>query len=108
LWQGEQLKRESVVDLTDQSSHSTGSIKLVSSVFLLSNSLFYSVLRVYLIYVCSATEVTNRFKKQGLFRAPRYNDTRLDEVFAAKKPRFRIATGKENVKVSIYASFTYY
>ncbi|KAK2364531.1 downstream neighbor of Son [Trifolium repens] len=69
---GEQLRRESVVDLTDQSSQSTGSI--------------------------NATEVDNRFKKPGLFRAPRYNDTRLDEVFAAKKPRFRIATGKENVK----------
>jgi hypothetical protein len=108
LWQGEQLRGESVVDLTDQSSQSTGSIKLVDFTFLLSNSLFYNVLRVYLIYVCSATEVDNRFKKPGLFRAPRYNDTRLDEVFAAKRPGFRFATGKENVKVSIYASFTYY
>jgi len=62
------------------------------------------LLRIYLfIYVCSAIEVDNRFKKPGLFRAPRYNDTRLDEVFAGKKPRFKIPSGKENVKVSIFA-----
>ncbi|XP_004494284.1 uncharacterized protein [Cicer arietinum] len=69
---GEQLKRESVVDLTDESHSSDGSI--------------------------NATEADNRLKKPGLFRAPRRTDTRLDEVFAAKKPRFRIVSGKENVK----------
>ncbi|GAU28987.1 hypothetical protein TSUD_391880 [Trifolium subterraneum] len=55
MWQGEKLKPESVVDLTDQSSQSTGSI--------------------------NATDADNRYKKPGLFRAPRYNETRLDEVF---------------------------
>lgn len=69
---GEQLKRESVVDLTDECSQSSGS--------------------------ANVSEVDNRFKKPGLFRAPRYNDTRLDEVFATKKPRFKIPSGKENVK----------
>ncbi|KAI5425230.1 uncharacterized protein LOC127125502 [Lathyrus oleraceus] len=69
---GEQLKREIFVDYTDESSTSGGSSK--------------------------AAEVDNRFKKPGSFRAPRYNDTRLDDVFSAKKPRYRHAFGKENVK----------
>ncbi|CAI8614973.1 unnamed protein product [Vicia faba] len=69
---GEQLKREIFVDYTDESLTSAGSSK--------------------------AVEVENIFKKPGLFKAPRYNDTRLDDVFSAKKPRFRNASGKENVK----------
>ncbi|KAL9332178.1 hypothetical protein ACSQ67_001788 [Phaseolus vulgaris] len=44
------------------------------------------------------TEVSNGLKKTGLWRAPRYTDTRVDEVFAVKKPRFKIASGKENAK----------
>ncbi|KAK7284747.1 hypothetical protein RJT34_19500 [Clitoria ternatea] len=44
------------------------------------------------------TEVDNGLKKPVLSRPPRYTDTRVDEVFAAKKPRFKIASGKENVK----------
>ncbi|CAJ1881385.1 unnamed protein product [Sphenostylis stenocarpa] len=43
-------------------------------------------------------EVNNGLKQSGLWRAPRYTDTRVDEVFAAKKPRFKIASGKENAK----------
>ncbi|TKY61886.1 downstream neighbor of Son [Spatholobus suberectus] len=44
------------------------------------------------------TEVDNGFRKTGLWRNPRYTDTRVDEVFAAKKPRFKISSGKENAK----------
>ncbi|XP_058739717.1 uncharacterized protein LOC131611901 [Vicia villosa] len=61
---GEQLKRDIFVDYTDESPTSAGSSK--------------------------AAEVGNRFKKPGLFKAPRYNDTQLDDVFSAKKPRFII------------------
>ena len=45
--------------------------------------------------------MSNGLKKTGLWRAPRYTDTRVDEVFAVKKPRFKIASGKENAKVTI-------
>ncbi|XP_058734767.1 uncharacterized protein LOC131606588 isoform X2 [Vicia villosa] len=45
---------------------------------------------------------SSKFKKPGLFKAPRYNDTQLDDVFSAKKPRFIGASGKENVKVNLY------
>ena len=69
---GEQLKREIVVECTDEFTPPAGS--------------------------SNGNEVDNKFKKPGLFRAPRYTDTRLDEVFAAKKPRFKIISGMENVK----------
>lgn len=69
------------------------------------NLLFHDLLSTWLIYVCSATEVDNGFKKPGLSRTPRYTDTRLDEVFAAKKSRFRFVSGKENAKVIIFAQF---
>ncbi|KAK7396798.1 hypothetical protein VNO78_17957 [Psophocarpus tetragonolobus] len=70
---GELLKRASVVDLTDESPPP-------------------------LAEPTKTTEVDNGFKKPGLWRAPRYTDTRVDEVFAAKKLRFKIASGKENAK----------
>ncbi|RDX97038.1 Protein downstream neighbor of Son [Mucuna pruriens] len=71
---GELLKRRaSVVDLTDESP-------------------------APLADPTKITEVDNGFKKMGLWRAPRYTDTRVDEVFVAKKPRFKIASGKENAK----------
>lgn len=38
-------------------------------------------------------------KKPELFRNPRYTDIRMDEVYAAKKSRFRTLSGKENAKV---------
>ena len=44
----------------------------------------------------------NGFKKTRLWKPPRYTDTRVDEVFAAKKPRFKIASGKENAKVIMF------
>ncbi|XP_027914940.1 protein downstream neighbor of Son [Vigna unguiculata] len=44
------------------------------------------------------TGVSNGLKRTGLWKPPRYTDTRVDEVFAAKKPRFKIASGKENAK----------
>ncbi|KAI4300615.1 hypothetical protein L6164_033971 [Bauhinia variegata] len=68
---GEQLKRANPIDLTDESlSPMSGSIN----------------------------EVDNDLKRPGLSRNPRYTDTRVDEVFPAKKSRFRILSGKENVK----------
>ncbi|KAK7337349.1 hypothetical protein VNO77_17916 [Canavalia gladiata] len=70
---GELLKRASVVDLTDESPSP------------LSDP-------------TKTTEVGNGFTKPGLSKAPRYIDTRVDGVFAAKKTRFRIASGKENAK----------
>ena len=50
------------------------------------------------------TEVDNGFKKSKLWKPPRYTDTRVDEVFAAKKSRFKIASGKENAKVIMFLS----
>ncbi|XP_057431794.1 uncharacterized protein LOC130724549 isoform X2 [Lotus japonicus] len=70
---GEQLKRASLKDLTNESTP-----PLASST--------------------NATEGRRGFKKQGSFETPRYTDTQLDEVFAAKKSRFRVASGKENAK----------
>lgn len=60
-------------------------------------------MRTCLIYVSSTTEVDNGFRKSGLSRSVRYTDTRVDEVFPAKKSRFRIVSGKENAKVIILA-----
>ena len=44
----------------------------------------------------------NGFKKSKLWKPPRYKDTRVDEVFAAKKSKFKIASGKENAKVIMF------
>lgn len=57
-----------------------------------------------MVYVCSATEVGNGFRKPGSFKPPRYTETRLDEVFTAKKSRFRVVSVKENAKVVIVFS----
>ncbi|KAI4348844.1 hypothetical protein L6164_009514 [Bauhinia variegata] len=71
---GEQLKRANPVDLTDESpSRITGSIN----------------------------EVDNEFKRPGLSRNPRYNDTRMNEVFPAKKSRFRVLSGKASTKENL-------
>lgn len=48
---------------------------------------------------CNTSEVENGLKKPELFRNPRYTDIRMDEVYAAKKSRFRTLSGKENAKV---------
>lgn len=70
---GELLKRTSVVDLVDESP-------------------------TPLADPAKNSEVDNGFRKTRLWRPPRYTDTRVDEVFAAKKPRFKAASGKENAK----------
>ncbi|PQM35824.1 uncharacterized protein Pyn_33507 [Prunus yedoensis var. nudiflora] len=49
----------------------------------------------------STSEVENGLRKPELFRNPRYTDIRMDEVYAAKKSRFRTLSGKENAKGSI-------
>lgn len=67
----EQLKRSNNLDLLDESP---------STVFASNNAL------------------GNGFKKPGLFRNPRYIDTRMDEVFPVKKSRLRILSGKDNPK----------
>ncbi|XP_038903201.1 protein downstream neighbor of Son isoform X2 [Benincasa hispida] len=66
----EQLKRSNNVNLLDESP---------STVFASDNA-------------------GNGLKKPGLFRAPRYIDTRMDEVFPVKKSRLRILSGKDNPK----------
>lgn len=48
------------------------------------------------------SEVNNGPKNVQLSRNPRYIDTRMDELYPAKKSRFRILPGKENAKVSIF------
>ncbi|OIW05186.1 hypothetical protein TanjilG_19817, partial [Lupinus angustifolius] len=80
--QGEQLKRasavghtESVVDHTDESPPPLDGFS--------SNK---------------TTKVDNGFKKPGLSRTSRYTDTRVDELFPAKKSRFKTVSGKENAK----------
>ncbi|KAL2345333.1 hypothetical protein Fmac_006618 [Flemingia macrophylla] len=70
----ELLRRASVVDLTDE----TPSPALAEPTKMI--------------------EVDNGHKEKGVWKAPRYTDTRVDEVFAAKKPRFKVASGKENAK----------
>ncbi|KAK7244751.1 hypothetical protein RIF29_39577 [Crotalaria pallida] len=82
---GEQLKRtnvldhpETVVDHTDESSPALDGSSSNSN----KNN----------------TKVDNGFKNPGLSRTLRYTDTRVDEVFPAKKPRFKIFNGKENAK----------
>ncbi|KAF7818889.1 Protein downstream neighbor of Son [Senna tora] len=70
---GEQLKRANAVGFTDESpSPLSGSTNL--------------------------SEVDHGLKRPGLSRNPRYTVTRVDEVFPAKKSRFRVLSGKENAK----------
>ncbi|OIW11398.1 hypothetical protein TanjilG_10716 [Lupinus angustifolius] len=74
---GEQLKRASVVDLTDESP------------FTLDGS-------------NNTTNLDNGFKKSGLSGILRYTGTRVDELFPAKKSRFKIVSGKENAKENAF------
>ncbi|XVE61346.1 hypothetical protein DITRI_Ditri06bG0032100 [Diplodiscus trichospermus] len=46
----------------------------------------------------SASEMDNGLKKPDLPRNTRYIDTRMDEVYPAKKSRFKLLSGKENAK----------
>ncbi|KAM2893379.1 hypothetical protein FF1_008744 [Malus domestica] len=48
----------------------------------------------------STNEAENGQKKQEPSRNPRYIDIRMDEVYPAKKSRFKILSGKENAKES--------
>uniref|UniRef100_A0A803QIA1 Protein downstream neighbor of Son n=1 Tax=Cannabis sativa TaxID=3483 RepID=A0A803QIA1_CANSA len=68
---GEQLKRINVVEIIDESP-----APLLGSI----------------------SEGSNSLKKPELSRNPKYIDTRLDELYPAKKSRFRMASGKENAK----------
>ncbi|XP_028784777.1 uncharacterized protein LOC114740738 isoform X2 [Neltuma alba] len=70
---GEQLKRASAatVDLTDESPLPLSS---------------------------TSNDVDNGLKRPGLSRNPKFIDTRVDDVFPAKKSRFRMTSGKENAK----------
>ncbi|KAL5806351.1 hypothetical protein ACOSQ4_029084 [Xanthoceras sorbifolium] len=71
---GEQLKRKNVIELVDESP-----MPLLGS-------------------TCNTIEVANGLKKSESLRNPRYIDTRMNEVFPAKKSRFRMLSGKENAK----------
>ncbi|XP_039039728.1 LOW QUALITY PROTEIN: protein downstream neighbor of Son-like [Hibiscus syriacus] len=46
----------------------------------------------------ATSEMVNSFKKSDPPRNPRYIDTRMVEVFPAKKSRFKLVSGKENAK----------
>ncbi|MED6106202.1 hypothetical protein PIB30_002655 [Stylosanthes scabra] len=70
---GEQLKRASVVDHTDESSQPSANLTKIAG-------------------------VEKRPKRLGLTGAPRYVETRVDGVFPAKKSRFRVVSGKDNAK----------
>ncbi|XP_015969241.1 uncharacterized protein LOC107492705 [Arachis duranensis] len=72
---GEQLKRASVVDHTDESSQPSANLT-------------------------NTAGVGKRPKRLGLTGAPRYVETRVDGVFPAKKSRFRVVSGKDNAKES--------
>ena len=50
-------------------------------------------------FLLASLRNTNELKKQDAFKVPRYIDTRMDEVFPARKSRFRMLPGKENAKV---------
>ncbi|KAL5739832.1 hypothetical protein ACOSQ2_029012 [Xanthoceras sorbifolium] len=71
---GEQLKRKNVIELVDESP-----VPFFGS-------------------TCNTIEVANGLKKSESSRNPRYIDTRMHEVFPAKKSRFRMLSGKENAK----------
>ncbi|XP_054804413.1 uncharacterized protein LOC129307463 isoform X2 [Prosopis cineraria] len=70
---GEQLQRASAVtvDLTDESPLPLSS---------------------------TSNDVDNGLKRPGLSRNSKFIDTRVDDVFPAKKSRFRMTSGKENAK----------
>ncbi|GAV63900.1 hypothetical protein CFOL_v3_07418 [Cephalotus follicularis] len=68
---GEQLKRTNVIELVDESPAPL---------------------------LGSTGEVDDGLKKRELSRNPRYIDIRMDEVYPAKKSRFRIISGKDNAK----------
>ncbi|XP_022744777.1 protein downstream neighbor of Son-like isoform X2 [Durio zibethinus] len=53
---------------------------------------------VYKSLTPSASEMDNGLKKPDLPRNLRYIDTRMDEVYPAKKSRFNLLLGKENPK----------
>ncbi|KAF5734002.1 protein downstream neighbor of Son [Tripterygium wilfordii] len=71
---GEQLKQTNIVELVAESSGS---------------------------FPASTCEVENGIKKPELSRNPRYIDTRVDEVYPAKKSRLRTLFGKENAKENV-------
>ncbi|KAF4402379.1 hypothetical protein G4B88_012164 [Cannabis sativa] len=75
---GEQLKRINVVEIIDESPA----------------PLFGSIRQAFLTF----PEGSNSLKKPELSRNPKYIDTRLDELYPAKKSRFKTASGKENAK----------
>ncbi|KAH1249847.1 Transcription factor MYB93 [Glycine max] len=60
-----------------------------------------TILNLHSILGNKTIEVDNGFKKSKLWKPPRYTDTQVDEVFAAKKSRFKIASGKENAKFEV-------
>ncbi|XP_061374534.1 uncharacterized protein LOC133316767, partial [Gastrolobium bilobum] len=72
---GEQLKRASVMHFTDESPSPLRDSTSTDN-----------------------SEMDNVPKRPGLSKNPRYINTRLREVFPAKKSRFRILSGKENAK----------
>ncbi|KAE9585333.1 hypothetical protein Lalb_Chr25g0287841 [Lupinus albus] len=76
---GEQLKRASVVDHTDESP------------FTLDGSSSNNT-----------TKLDNGFKKPGLSGTLRYTGTHVDDIFPAKKSRFKIVSGKENAKENAF------
>ncbi|KAJ8754477.1 hypothetical protein K2173_005638 [Erythroxylum novogranatense] len=71
---GEQLKRKNPIELVDESSAPSP------------------------VSMTNSTEVDNGLKKPDLPKNPRYIDTRVDEVFPARKSRLRMLSGKENSK----------
>ncbi|KAI6696566.1 hypothetical protein NL676_016685 [Syzygium grande] len=71
---GEQLKRVNVIELVDESA-----APLLDS---LNNN----------------ASTNDGLKKPEVFKLPRYIDTRVNEVYPAKKSRFKMSSLKENVK----------
>lgn len=62
---------------------------------------FLLIHRVIFLLSLVTSEVNNGLKKPELSRNPRYIDTRMDEVYPAKKCRFGKLSGKGNVKVCV-------
>lgn len=53
------------------------------------------------LFLSATSGAGDGLKKPDLLRNPRYIDTRMDEVYPAKKSRFRMLSKKENDKVLI-------
>lgn len=104
IQQGEQLKRKNAVEIVDASPASL----LESTRQAFRPLLLWFLFLIHSEVDCSLSlnsEVNNGLKKPELSRNPRYIDTRMNEVYPAKKSRFGKLSGKGNAKVCVLLTY---